>query len=683
MRRSKIQLSPSVLCKAANSITLLCYVLLLGTGAVSIPKPSVLFPLNERYGHQDISGNNVPSGPISNIYPYPGPYGTPGGSMYFKGEASSYMVIPKHANIDTRYSMTMILWVYPQGTRGPILEYTNPDNINWAVHLWFSTSTTLFIRFARRADNVLFDAIGKDVPISNWYYVAITYSYMSGIQSLYINGAKIAQLNIGIAEMATNYEITLGANSRSTDYFKGRIACLQIYNSELTGTEIELVKHICRNDGDPLPVAFYPFNELYETKEISGKGGPAGIVSNVQLSAGPYGRPGRSYSFAGSTSSFVEIPLSSSLDTRYSFAISLWVRHEGVAGPLFEFIRPDSAPFAVHIWMTESTTNLMLRMMQRNTFASADALNVVLQPNTWYHVVYTYDYWTGRQRFYRDGVMAIESYIGSIDIATNFKVRMGYNGGDPRCFKGQVSCIQVFREALDAAQVNRLRYTCNNMVFPERYGACVKTVPLDTSTRDQNNIVSGIPSDGRALNHVDWYRPSGDHAMILSRCPPAGSCGAQSPGWMNESHPRHEDGIVSRRLCYRVGGDCCARRAIVYVRQCNGYYVYKFEGLPPEYLDAKLCFEGHHLHTRDILFSQTTGQYFLQHVHYTETRVSSVASCLSYCLAAGTQCRSFNYKSTDQGTCQLNNATIAEYSNFAVSETGWDYYEPTSVITVQ
>ncbi|CAH3018813.1 unnamed protein product [Porites evermanni] len=70
------------------------------------------------------------------------------------------------------------------------------------------------------------------------------------------------------------------------------------------------------------PVAFFPLNAAYGTKEINNRT-VNGILGAVTLAPGPDGRPNYSYKFSGSSNSYIEFRnrIGGPLDVRYSMTM--------------------------------------------------------------------------------------------------------------------------------------------------------------------------------------------------------------------------------------------------------------------------------------------------------------------------------------------------------------------------
>ncbi|XP_072530493.1 uncharacterized protein [Salminus brasiliensis] len=83
-----------------------------------------------------------------------------------------------------------------------------------------------------------------------------------------------------------------------------------------------------------------------------------------------------------------------------------------------------------------------------------------------------------------------------------------------------------------------------------------------------------------AISWNGWYRLlyDGNNIRMPETCVTQGRCGTDIPLWLNGSHPRLEDGVVTRQVCGSWYGDCCYFKSFpIQVKACPGnYYVYEF-----------------------------------------------------------------------------------------------------------
>ena len=175
-----------------------------------------------------------------------GPDGKPGGSYQFSGSANSYIEFPNNGGLDVTHSITLLCWVYPQNTDGPIFNYL-PTGRNWGVHMWMVWGK-LFARYTHR--NYIFTPhlLSAQAPTLNqWHYMGTTYDHTTGVARLWLDGQKAAELNIGANMMlATQDNVRMGVKSGDPRYFKGRISAMQVYNVALTPEQINEVKNAGR-----------------------------------------------------------------------------------------------------------------------------------------------------------------------------------------------------------------------------------------------------------------------------------------------------------------------------------------------------------------------------------------------------------------------------------------------------
>jgi hypothetical protein len=77
------------------------------------------------------------------------------------------------------------------------------------------------------------------------------------------------------------------------------------------------------------------------------------------------------------------------------------------------------------MYIAGGPTSCFSRLTRRNDLVFNDVLIFDMGTvNTWRYVGYTYDYNTGRQRLFVDGVKVKEGLLGKQEIATNYKVNM-------------------------------------------------------------------------------------------------------------------------------------------------------------------------------------------------------------------------------------------------------------------
>ena len=213
----------------------------------------------------------------------------------------------------------------------------------------------------------------------------------------------------------------------------------------------------------PLPVvppalAIYPLNGNYTTEDLLQRPVIKGVAHNVELVDGPYNVPDGAYQFKGQANSYIEFPNGNLiLDAKYSITLMCWVKPGGKDGPLFNYNKND---WGVHIWLAQAG-----RFFVRITKAGSHAFHPFVQTvnplpiGKWAHVAATYDFNTGYNAIYVDGVLQAPSKnVGrgspSIPISTNDpEVRMGARLSDGRYFNGAICQMGIWNVALTQEQI--------------------------------------------------------------------------------------------------------------------------------------------------------------------------------------------------------------------------------------
>lgn len=198
-----------------------------------------MYPLNKRTRGKDISSSGNPEGELYGVRPAPGPDGLPDGSFYFSGRKTSYIKFPNNGKLDSRYSLTLLAWVYPQGS-GPIFHFS-PGG----VRFWVVRPNLLLVRFVRRTGRPTRQLISRRLIPRQWNYVGASYDEKTGIATLWRNSRPLKSVFIGRIRLATNRPVRMGSLPRDMRYFRGRISCMQVYSVPLSGPEIKRAEKVC------------------------------------------------------------------------------------------------------------------------------------------------------------------------------------------------------------------------------------------------------------------------------------------------------------------------------------------------------------------------------------------------------------------------------------------------------
>ena len=204
-----------------------------------------MYPLNSQFGPRDFSSHENPPGVPNNTQLAPGPFGQPNGSYQFSGSSTSYIEFPNNSGLDTRYSMTLLAWVFPENFDGPIFHYGGDY---FGVHLWVLAGY-LFCEFATRSGIYLSPLHSGKLNRNAWNFVGASYDYDSGVERIWIEGKVYEEQNVSTYELNTTGAVRMGVLTGDNGFLKGRISCIQVYNKALTEREVHAVRGLCFQKG--------------------------------------------------------------------------------------------------------------------------------------------------------------------------------------------------------------------------------------------------------------------------------------------------------------------------------------------------------------------------------------------------------------------------------------------------
>ncbi|KAL9970534.1 hypothetical protein ACROYT_G022927 [Oculina patagonica] len=205
---------------------------------IDVQDAVALYPFNSAYTTKDMMGIQ-PDGIPSNVQLVEGPYGNPEGSYQFLGTNESFIELPNNGGLDIKYSMTLLMWIYPEGQQGPLFNY-RPSG-GWEFHVWI-VGAAFFCRLNKRDGSNVDSLSSHSLTNGQWYYVGVSYDYNTGINRMWVNGTEVAQRNIGVFTLGTDDPVRIGARADDNRHFRGRVARVQVYNTSLNLEQVLAVK---------------------------------------------------------------------------------------------------------------------------------------------------------------------------------------------------------------------------------------------------------------------------------------------------------------------------------------------------------------------------------------------------------------------------------------------------------
>jgi hypothetical protein len=183
----------------------------------------------------DVSGNNN-SGTISN-----GTWSTAGkngGALSFNG-TSTRVNIADSASLDLTNGMTLEAWVNPSalGTvwRTVVMKEQPPSDLTYALYANTDTTRPTGHVFTGGGETILRGTAA--LPLNAWTHLATTFD--GSTLKLYVNGTQVSSVTVAGPIVQTTGSLRIGGNTIWSEWFKGLIDDVRVYNRALTASELQ------------------------------------------------------------------------------------------------------------------------------------------------------------------------------------------------------------------------------------------------------------------------------------------------------------------------------------------------------------------------------------------------------------------------------------------------------------
>ena len=202
-------------------------------------------------------------------------------------------------------------------------------------------------------------------------------------------------------------------------------------------------------------MAFFSLSGTNGTVNRSPNGATKAVSLNIKFAPGPHGNPNGSFFFRGINSSYLELKNTGELDARFSMSVFAWVHIENSDGPIFKY--------GCSMYVFKSTLGIEVRFVDRkNSTVYLLRKENVLVENTWNFIGTTYDYHSGIATVWVNNGTVIRRSIGAkMELATQSDVRVGASSNQDNHFRGRISCLQFYDQALSVNQIIEAKARCN------------------------------------------------------------------------------------------------------------------------------------------------------------------------------------------------------------------------------
>ena len=207
-------------------------------------------------------------------------------------------------------------------------------------------------------------------------------------------------------------------------------------------------------------MALFSLSGTNGTVDMSPNGATKAVSSNITFAPGPFGNPNGSFFFSGDESSYVELTNTGEPYTRFSISVFAWVHLHNSSGPIYRH-EPEYYGFSLQV--IHSTLGVSVRYLDRRTFRRYLLHKTnVLEADAWNFIGTTYDFHTGVATiFVNNNTVMLKVIKAKMELATDSKVRIGAMRKINLYFRGRISCLQVYDQALSVDQIIKVKTRCN------------------------------------------------------------------------------------------------------------------------------------------------------------------------------------------------------------------------------
>lgn len=221
------------------------------------------------------------------------------------------------------------------------------------------------------------------------------------------------------------------------------------------------------------------------------------------------GKVGQAFNIVGSTT--VRIPASPSLDvgSGNGFTVEAWIRPTDLsARPVFEWALNNS--FGVHIWINVTGPGALYAALFNTVGGNPtiQSTNGVIVANVFSHVALTYDRLSGFARFYANGSLVQETFLGGFTARTASDAYIGYrpagSPSGPVSFNGAIDEAALYNRPLSAAEIQSIYKAWSAGKCPGPYPPYLSTQPTNLNARVETSVSFNSGASGSPPLKFQW-----------------------------------------------------------------------------------------------------------------------------------------------------------------------------------
>ena len=281
----------------------------------------------------------------------------------------------------------------------------------------------------------------------NWHQIITTYESSSNSFKLYLDGV-IEDSGYGSDITQTAFNLGRRYTSGSGNYFNGKLSSIQIWNKELTSTEVSNLYNEASVSDEGLVFEF-PF--AYDNSENSNNG----IIYGSTTTTDRFGVAGSAYDFDG-VDDYVEITSLNANTFPNTFSFSVWTKLDS-EGHIIGTYKEYDGSFALAL----DSSRILVIMYDESGTGHNIEYPMTIDTSQWYNIIVVNDDVNNVMKLYVDGVFkesntdvdgGMRQNGENLLIGSRWKSPTGVN----YFFDGNLDDIRIYNRALTEEEIGQL-----------------------------------------------------------------------------------------------------------------------------------------------------------------------------------------------------------------------------------
>src|ERR1035437_5420494 len=452
--------------------------------------------------------------------------GEVGTAFNLNGANNFVLVNPASTNLDVGQGdgFTIEGWVNPTTLANdlPFVEYEKSlgtfNGSDVGVHFYVSVQSSPGSLYANivETNGVVGHQITSPaglVTTSVWQHIALSYSKTTGMGTIYLNGAVVAQQNFGSFTPQTSFtniligaRTTFGSIASPSIKFAGKLDEVSVYNRALSASEIQAIYN-AGSAGKCAPVTTActppPAGIVGWWKgdgtALDSVSANNGVNQNVAYTNGVVGQAFAfdPENFSYGTYTGIQVADRPAYALTNALTIETWLRPRGNGYVIF--FRGDHRPGMDPYYLSMQANNT-LRFGVCDAAGNSAFVETTVNYFAWTHVAATLNGAAGTLSLYTNGVLAAQTVTTVrpfADLLPDQSPGIGIgnvnDGGNNFPFIGDIDEIALYNRALSQAEIQSIANA----------GGAGKCVPVATTcVTPPSGIVAWWPAEGNANDIV-------------------------------------------------------------------------------------------------------------------------------------------------------------------------------------